>query len=101
MNVGARRAIDQLRVACAQLKLTLATTGKPIGIFVSGAPSTLDSLTMEIAESSGGPQPSMTDLMNLNGPSIVSAPVLPRGTQVRYYLPPNPPTPFRAPQQAA
>jgi hypothetical protein len=101
MNVRARIAIDQLRVALAQLKLLAGSSGKPVGLFVSGAPDTLDGLTMEIARRGGVAQPSMADLMSLNGPAIVARPVLPTGTVVRYYLPKAPPTPFSAPPRQA
>jgi DNA circularisation protein N-terminus len=88
MNGPARLAIDRLRVACFNLKKLIASSGKPIGLYVTSAPSTLPMIAIDIAQVSvGNVIPNMTDLFTLNGPSIVAQCVIPMGTTVRYYLP--------------
>lgn len=98
MNGPTRSAVDRLRIACANLAKLLATSGRPIGLYVTGAPSTLPMVAEDIAQVSiGGLVPNMTDLFLLNGPAVVAQCVLPQGTTIRYYLPDVSGAPFAAP----
>lgn len=86
MNGPARVACDRLTVACANLKNQVAHTGKSIGLYMTAGPTTLPDLVLLISTFNNHVEPNTSDLIKLNGPSIVSGPIIPANTTVRYYL---------------
>lgn len=78
LNWPMRDALQRMKSSANDLKKTLITGKKAIGIFIPSRAGTMGKLATDI-------HASMTDLLLLN-PSLVANPIVPAGSKVRFYI---------------